>query len=180
MRSEPHSHRWSLRAWGLFVSSFVCVTRGILYLPPIASSDDVLPLGISDIARLLPDRLWSWDWQPIWLFGAIWFIVGVAGFVDVFRARRGSALYTYMVALFAIWALGYIGSTVALGSPTGWAAGIVFGVIGTYTELFRRMCPIVRVTSSSVETRLRIEPAAERAFWFDDKGWVEIHPEVIR
>lgn len=181
MRTDVGKRRWSIRAVGLFISSFVCVTRGVLYLPPVAtSSSEPLPLGIESLTTLLPRHIWAWEWQPVWLFGAMWLAVGIAGMVDVFRARRGSVLYLFMVGLLTFWAIGYAGSTVFLGSRSGWASGIVFGVIAGYTELFRRMRPSVAVTSASVEARLRIAPATERVFFLQDGEWVEIHPEVIR
>lgn len=174
--------RWSIRAWGLFVGSLGCVTRGILYLPPSANSHEPLPLGVDAIADTVPSSFGTWSWQPIWLFGAAWLAVGIAGIVAVIRGRRGRILFPLMVGLMACWALGFSLASVFLDSRSGWAQGAFYAVLAAYTALFARIKPAVSVTPSTVEARLRVDRGtdADQFFWLQDGRWVEIYPDVTR
>lgn len=169
---EPHGDRWTKRAWGLLISSILCVTRGVLYLPPIATGKEPLPLGIDALAALIPSGT---TWQSVWIFGALWFAVGIAGLVDVVRGRHGDAVFLLMVGLFVFWACGYLGATAFLGSRTGWASGMLFFAIAAYTNLFRRLKPTVRITPELITAKLRVDD--DVVYFLHDGEWVEIFPE---
>lgn len=173
---DTFRRRWTIRAWGLFISSILCITRGVLYLPPVATGKEPLPLGIGALADLIPSDLGMFYWQPVWVLGALWFGVGVAGLVDVLRGRRGHGVFLLMVSLFVFWACGYLGATLALGSRSGWASGMLFFAIAFYTNLFRRMMPTVKITPELIRERIRVE--ADVVYFLHDGEWVEIYPEA--
>lgn len=190
MRSTERPKRWSIRAYGLLVASFACITRGVLYLPPLATGKESLPLGIDSIASVVPSSIGGLDWQPIWLFGAAWLIVGICGVGEVLRARRGEILFLLMVGLFTCWTIGFLGATLFLGSKTAWAAGAFYAVVGLNCNLFRRLKPIAPATPQSIEARLRVSPAdpddppGDEVWWLQhgEQGrpeWVRIHPDRI-
>ena len=173
---ELTTRKWSLRAWGLLGSSVICVTRGILYLPPVANPNEALPAGIDALTKIIPAQIGNFSWQPIWLLGAVWLTVGVCGIVDIVRGIRGELVFWIMVALMLFWAFGYVGSTVLLGSRSGWAAGFIFALIAYYTYLFRRMRPALRITPDLIAGRIRVDN--DIVYYLHEGEWVEVYPEV--
>lgn len=175
MRQEG-TKKWSIRAWGLFLSSLACVTRGFLYLPPVATGQEPLPLGVGALTSIIPAQVGSFSWQPVWLFGAAWLAVGCAGLYEVAKGRAGNRIFLAMIMLMVFWAFGFLGSTLLLGSRSGWVVGFFYLVLAGYTLLFRRMRTPAPATPATVAARIRVDD--DVVFYWHNGEWVEIYPEV--
>lgn len=173
---ERNRRHWSLRAWGLFLGAIACITRGILYLPPVASGREPLPLGVDYLTALIPREIAGWSWQPVWLLGAAWLAVGVAGLVDIVIGRMANVLFLCMVGLMVGWAIGYLAAGIVSNSYAGYATAAFYLVAAGWTEISRRITPSVRLTPALAESRLRLVNG-DQAEWLHDGTWVAINPE---
>lgn len=172
---EHDKRHWSLRAWSLLITSIICVTRGILYLPPLASGREPLPTGVDYIIAAIPRSFGSWSWQPVWLLGAAWLAVGVGGIWHVASGHRPQWSFLAAEGLMVMWAIGYAAATMFAGSKTAWAQAMLYLILAGYTEIGRRIVPTVRVTPAIVEAKLRHTPDGDLEYLHDGQ-WVTVRP----
>lgn len=126
---------------GLFWMSILATLMGVAY-SPIGNIPHTLPLGLDVIVALLPQA--TAGWNPIWVYGVLWLIVGVGGLLTVLLRKRGAAVFGIQVGLYTTWFLGY-GMAFLLGDPRAWVTAGYFLVAAGATWSLTRVDPPLRI-----------------------------------
>lgn len=129
MVSIRGNERITWRYKALIFPSMLCVEYGIAYLP--SSNGPVnLPAGVDLLA----------DVVPLWVFGALFLIVGIAGILTILLHRHGSAVFAGVVSMFTLWAAAYFAAFV-LGDSRAWLAAGNFLALAGITYCLTRIDP---------------------------------------
>ena len=123
------TRRHSPRAKALLGSSYICLIYGIAYTP-LSDGPVRLPAGLDVVSAAV----------ALWVFGAMWLAVGVAGFAVFFLHRRGAAVFAAQFGLFLLWTLSYALAWI-LGDPRGWVAASISGGIAVMIMYLTRVEP---------------------------------------
>lgn len=111
MPRTPRTPRYKLLAF----PSFLCCVFGIAYTPLNNLPPRPLPAGL-DIASLI---------IPLWMFGVVWLVVGIFGWVAIARRRIGAGVFSGQMGMFATYCVSYLLAWV-FGDPFAWISAAVF------------------------------------------------------
>ena len=122
--------RWiEPRYIGLLFASLGCLLFGTAYTP-LSNVPAQLPPGLTILA----------DYVPIWVFGGLWLLTGVAGVVTIVARRRGPIVFAGMVSMYTLWTAAYTAGWI-LGNERGWVAAGIFLVMLGMVYSFTRVDP---------------------------------------
>jgi hypothetical protein len=114
------------RVVGLMLLALTCLRLGVAYTP-LSPQPVKLPDGLKIIVAVLPEG--GPGWQPIWVFGGAWLLLGVLCLLAVYLPRMHTVVYLASIFGASWWAGAYVASQILGGDNRAWTTATTYIVL---------------------------------------------------